>query len=295
MYYVYFIETSFLFCFLYLFYTSRLYPQNVRMNNFFIELYHCADDFFQQINHMNRYINEDGDTDEESDDDDTSEKNKEPEKQPEVRYEDKYADIFNKQPNSELTQDQLDGLKNNILMEHTPLGNVVFFYDNSKGSFVFYSDSTIPYRYLESVGKKYVSTYKCKQLFIDMNEELKIAEEKKNKRQETALQNASANASANASVNAPAAPQVKKDVFAKFKTYNNNVTKEVAAAPSKNTGSTKITSNDNAALLKENANRYTYEGKLANFSILKKVDKKQVDKRLAMSWTDYKQLMTQCS
>jgi hypothetical protein len=236
---------------------------------------------------MNRYINEDGDTD-----DDTSEKNKEPEKRPEVRYEDKYADIFNKQPNSELTQDQLDGLKNNILMEHTPLGNVVFFYDNSKGSFVFYSDSTIPYRYLESVGKKYVSTYKCKQLFIDMNEELKTAEERKNKRHEITTQNASTNASVNASANAKA---VKKDVFAKFKTYNNNVTKEVAAAPSKNTGSTKITSNDNAALLKENANRYTYEGKLANFSILKKVDKKQVDKRFAMSWTDYKQLMTQCS
>ena len=46
-------------------------------------------------------------------------------------------------------------------------------------------------------------------------------------------------------------------------------------------------------LLKENANRYTWEGRLANMSILKKVDRKVVDKNYSMSFADFKQLQKQ--
>jgi hypothetical protein len=41
-------------------------------------------------------------------------------------------------------------------------------------------------------------------------------------------------------------------------------------------------------LLKENANRYTWEGRLSNFCPLKKIDKKIVNKNLALSFADYK-------
>ena len=43
-------------------------------------------------------------------------------------------------------------------------------------------------------------------------------------------------------------------------------------------------------LLKENANRYTWEGRLANMNLLKKVDRKVVDKKYAMSFADFKRL-----
>jgi hypothetical protein len=43
-------------------------------------------------------------------------------------------------------------------------------------------------------------------------------------------------------------------------------------------------------LLKENANRYTWEGRLANFSVLKKVDRKTVDKSYTLSFADFKQM-----
>ena len=43
-------------------------------------------------------------------------------------------------------------------------------------------------------------------------------------------------------------------------------------------------------LLKENANRYTWEGRLANMNLLKKVDRKVVDKKYAMSFADFKKL-----
>ena len=43
-------------------------------------------------------------------------------------------------------------------------------------------------------------------------------------------------------------------------------------------------------LLKERANRYTYEGKFANFSFIKKVDRKLVDKKFAMTFADFKKM-----
>ena len=41
-------------------------------------------------------------------------------------------------------------------------------------------------------------------------------------------------------------------------------------------------------LLKERANRYTYEGKLANFGFIKKVDRKVIDKKYAMTFAYFK-------
>lgn len=198
-----------------------------------------------------------------------------------VRFEDKYKEEYMNLSDSALTTEQLDNFKNNIILENTPLGNVLMFFDNKKETFVFYSDLTIPYRFLEVVGRKYVVTYNCKQLFIDMGEELKISEEKKTKKQDLKVE------VPNLIKNNISSTNTKKDVFAKFKTYNNNVTKEVVSAPSKNTGPNTSSKKENV-LLKENANRYKYEGKLVNYNFLQPIDKKHVDKRAAMSWADYK-------
>ena len=43
-------------------------------------------------------------------------------------------------------------------------------------------------------------------------------------------------------------------------------------------------------LLKENANRYTWEGRLSDFCPLKKIDKKIVNKNLVLSFSDFKRL-----
>jgi hypothetical protein len=66
----------------------------------------------------------------------------------------------------------LDGLINNFIMEKTPSGNVIMYYNNKRGSFEFYSDNTIPYRYLETVSRKYVKTFNCRYLYVDMENEL---------------------------------------------------------------------------------------------------------------------------
>ena len=72
-------------------------------------------------------------------------------------------------------------------METTPLGNVIMFYDNKKEAFTYYSDTTMPYRFLETVSRKYVILHNCKNVFIDMEEELNNyqikMEEKKRKKE----------------------------------------------------------------------------------------------------------------
>jgi len=106
-------------------------------------------------------------------------------KKPEIKYEDKYKDKFELLENIELSKKQLSGLKNSIVMETTPLGNVIMFYDNNREGFTYYADNTIPYRFLETVARKYVVLHDCKGLFIDMDEEIKIAKhklEEKNKK-----------------------------------------------------------------------------------------------------------------
>ncbi len=189
---------------------------------------------------------------------------------------------------------KLDKYIDNYVLECTPLGNIYMRYNNDKKSFEYFSNNSIPYRYLEPVGRKYVTTYWCKPLFVDIEEELKKAEErfdeekKKKEEEDKRLEE-----------------ERKKNprkILAQLKNYNNE-SKDVTMRPMKNR------SNKNTALpaqvkanlpdvnkpsekqlIKENANRYTWEGRLTNFCPLKKVDRKKLDKKLAMTYADFKKM-----
>ena len=168
-------------------------------------------------------------------------------------------------------------LNNCFVMEKTPLGNVLMIYKDD--TFEYYSDNAIPYRYLETVARKYIKLFNCRQIYVDMEEELKIYEEKLNKQTEINEIDKKINGN-------------KKNVFAKFKSYNKDATGRVnMVPPPKNNISNNLISSENASdkiILKENANRYKHQGKLSNFNILKKVDRKIVDKKYAMSFSDFK-------
>ena len=43
-------------------------------------------------------------------------------------------------------------------------------------------------------------------------------------------------------------------------------------------------------ILKERANRYTYEGKFANFNFLQKIERKVFNKKLGLSFSDFKKM-----
>jgi len=197
--------------------------------------------------------------------------------------------------NKFMIEQRLERLKNSYVLESTPLGNVLMIYDKDRETFKYYSDNSIPYRYLETVGRKYAKQFGIKQVFIDMEEELKISEEKWEKgriekeeklekekiQKEEAIKN-------NKHI------EQKKSVFAKFKNYN----KESGSghvnigAPPKNSIPNKqsIEKENDKVLLKEKTNRYTYEGKFANFSFIKKIDRKEVNKNYAMTFADFKKM-----
>jgi hypothetical protein len=188
---------------------------------------------------------------------------------------------------------KLDGFINNYIMEYTPLGNVYMRYNNYKKSFEYFSNNTIPYRFLESVARKYVMTFWCKPLFIDIEEELKIAEDKYNedqKQMELKKENTSSNNP--------------KNIVAQFKNYNKNQINQSNLKPqAKNRVQSNFTlpshiksnlpnvnTTTEKQLLKEKANRYTWEGRLSDFCPLKKIDKKIVNKNLVLSFSDFKRI-----
>lgn len=191
---------------------------------------------------------------------------------------------------------KLDKYMDNYVLEYTPLGNIYMRYNNSKKSFEYFSNNTIPYRYLEPVARKYVMTYWCKPLFVDIEEELKKAEtkleqekvneEKRNEEKKEEIKNGT------------------KNVMAKLKSYNketknqNQIQRQMKNRSSSNfvlppqikANLPNINTNSEKQLLKENANRYTWEGRLTNFCPLKKIDKKILDKKLALTYADFKRI-----
>jgi len=190
--------------------------------------------------------------------------------------------------------ERLEKIQNCIVIEFTPLGNVLMMYDKNKESFKFYSDSTIPYRYLEVVARKYVKQFSCRQIFVDMEDELKVAEERWDKEiqeKQDKINNEKIKKEESLKTQKPF--EEKKNVFTKFKSYNkeSGTGHVTTAAPPKNSIPSKklnISQENEKILLKQKANRYTYEGKMANFSFLKKIDRKEVDKKFAITFSDFK-------
>ena len=221
-----------------------------------------------------------------------------------VRYEDKYLETLRDRKKTKIaTKCDVVHEKNKIIMEYTPLGNVAMWYDKVTESFHYNSDSTIPYRFLEVVARKYALQYNCEELYVDMAEEIKSVEdklqqqrdkEKREKEEELRVEEERKNNSTTTTTttSAVAAPKTKSNVFAKFKDYNKTNTKTSVTIPNNKTGSTNTGTNkkgeQNMVILKENANRYTYDGRFSNFLPLVKIDRKLTDKRLAMTFADFK-------
>jgi hypothetical protein len=205
-----------------------------------------------------------------------------------IKYEDKYKEKYIVLEEKEILKERLDDLKNSIIMENTPLGNVIMFYDNKRETFTYFSDNSIPYRFLETVARKYVVLHDCKGIFVDMDEELKNAQKRLEEKKQKIIDQKE---KIKMQMKLNEGKTVTRNVFAKLKSYNNDNGLKVAgiSGEAKNTTGKKNTEENNEnMILKENANRYSCEGKIINFSFLKKVDRKVVDKKYGMSFAEFK-------
>ena len=193
-----------------------------------------------------------------------------------------------------IINNRLDKLNSCYVMETTPQGNVLMIYDNKRNTFKYYSDNSIPYRYLEPVARKYVKLFNCRPIFVDMEEELRLAEEKweKERKEKEEKEEEEERKKKEHENNPHIKKEEKKNVFAKFKSYNKDGAsgKVNMVAPPKNSIPMTKEQENEKILLKEKANRYTYEGKMANFSFLKKVERKVVDKKYGLTFADFKRM-----
>jgi hypothetical protein len=81
-----------------------------------------------------------------------------PETPPQPTYVDKYSHAFPK------TSIAPSG--HAFVLENCPVGNVLMKYDSKKLSFEYYSDRVVPFRFLETIARKYAHNFHCADIYI---------------------------------------------------------------------------------------------------------------------------------
>ena len=118
---------------------------------------------------------------------------------------------------SEILKDANNNLekkwRSRVLIDNTPRGNVIMFYDIYKCGFSYYCDNAVmPYDIMNAVAMKYVVTFFCRDFFVDslIVPSVPLVERTVENSLEPPLNNKNKNSILQ-----------DKHAFAKFKTYNN--------------------------------------------------------------------------
>ncbi len=149
-------------------------------------------------------------------------------------YDDKYNTKYNKLETIVLNKDEIGMLPNKYIMEYTPLGNVIMYFDYDKKSFQYYSDFSVPYKFLECVSKKFCIVNQNK-IYREIKMDVDVNEFSIVRNSSSSLQN-------------------KSKSFAKLKSYNN---------------SNSSTKHSELKIIQKDIVRYTHLGKISNFSFIK--------------------------
>lgn len=165
--------------------------------------------------------------------------------------------------------------KSRILIENTPRGNVMIYFNPYLLSYQYYSDEQIiPYKILEQVATKYVVMYRCKDFFIDPekrpgNKILEVLQ-----KEEDSLK--SKKMKVNDITKCVNIQSESKDVFAALKDYRSEVKTTEAKT-------TELTNTDTKAKKKVEepkfSNKFVRIGKMCEFNITQK----PADKKLRQS------------
>lgn len=168
----------------------------------------------------------------------------------EIKFEDKY-------PIDSIEDTVNDDVKeNNYIMGNTPDGNVIMSWNNYKESFQYWSDSSIKFDYLETIARKYVKSYYCKNIYICRKKELEKQKQKIKEKDE------------NEKMKGEDKKEDDNDVFAKLKT---NLEKKYE-------NKKKMLEN----LAPINGNKFSKIGKINDCPVFKKIEVKNrinIDKK----------------
>lgn len=149
-----------------------------------------------------------------------------------------------------------DEWKTRMLIENTPRGNILMYYDPYKMGFSYYSDNKgIPYNLLNAIAMKYVTIYRCRDFYFDNTMDglssplakLHLDDEKKEKKK----------SNINEKESKLLKDALKDGPFAKLKK-----TKQDNHKDNKN-------EQDNTPQKKIYTNKFVHLGKVTNFNVLK--------------------------
>jgi len=157
-----------------------------------------------------------------------------------IVYDVKYDDKYDSLEAIQLNEEEMTMLPSKFVMESTPVGNVIMYFDYDKKAFQYYSDFSVPYKYLECVSKKFCIVNKNK-IYRDIKMEVDVNEFSIVRNSSSSLQN-------------------KSKSFAKLKGYNNS-------NPSIKNG--RSGKQAELKIIQKDIVRYTHLGKICNFSFVK--------------------------
>jgi hypothetical protein len=160
-----------------------------------------------------------------------------------IMYDVKYDVKYDSLEAIQLNEDEMAMLPSKFVMESTPVGNVIMYFDYDKRAFQYYSDFSVPYKYLECVSKKFCIVNKNK-IYRDIKMEVDVNEFSIVRNSSSSLQN-------------------KSKSFAKLKGYNNSN----PSNPSIKGG--RSTKQSDLKIIQKDIVRYTHLGKICNFSFVK--------------------------
>ena len=170
---------------------------------------------------------------------------------PEIAFENRYFTEYDELEEKDLTDKFVKDLALNVIREETPKGEVLMYYSHEMGSFIYYSKTKeIPYKYLETLARKYVIIYDCKRIYIDIRKEYEKGLNKYNEMKEN--KTPVGGSEGGAATGDDGGAKKKKQIFASFKTYNRK-------------SEVNIKQKDKIYILREKANRYSYRGKIEEY------------------------------
>ena len=101
-----------------------------------------------------------------------------------LAYEDRYTERFSRYMDIMTNQKQIDSMglitDKTMLLEYTPVGNVLMKYDTNNHCFVYYSNRSLTTLQLQSIGRKFIIDFYCPGVVQDMKKS-NDSEDKTNK------------------------------------------------------------------------------------------------------------------
>jgi tetratricopeptide (TPR) repeat protein len=172
---------------------------------------------------------------------------------PEIAFENRYFTEYDDLEEKDLTDKFVKDLMLNVIREETPKGEVLMYYGHEMESFIYYSKTKeIPYKYLETLARKYVIMYDCKKLYVDIRKEYEKGLNKYKEMKENKTPEDGTGGTGGEGGGAGGGEKKKKQLFVSFKTYNRK-------------GEVNIKQKDKIYILREKANRYSYRGKIEEY------------------------------